>query len=672
MSFKKLRGNERKGFSAMCAVLCVLTLLSIYPRRAWQMPIRQQELYPGITPHLAGYDKVADVYIPINEDPQLLFTMDGRTVSTIRVIFSEGLKSETPVQVYYAVEGGTLQEENSVTALAMPGDREIVMAIPTDVYTLLRLDINGSMKLAGVDTSPDVPKEYERLSVRWQQFLGYKLLIMTVALYWGLRRVRPRETLVEVRVTPGDGARGGPWPMGRWRPDPGQVIQALIIVAVFAFSLTLAMHMPTELAPDEAMRDDVPLWIFQNGSLPVGDEQDLVNPIWGFSYAFSPYLTSLLALPLMCVLSLFGGPDGSLLLAMRLVSVFAATGSTALCFPIGKRVFRRKETVYLFAVLVGFLPQFIFCGSYFNNDAFSLFTVFLILYFLLRGRENHWDTKSCVGLGVALSLCILTYYFAYGWVLLSVPFCVVSVLRDKTIEKKGTFLLRRICLVAALVFCLAGWYFIRNACLYDGDFLALSASGKCAAAYEQATGISVYHPPLLAATGVGLGEMLFDMGWIKTTLRSLVGGFGYMSIFLSEELYGLYDFLVIAGILCGLYRFIKRPGHVLNLCLLSLGAVIPFLFSIYFSYTSGYQPQGRYVISALPTLALLTALGYEQASVFMARHRRIHRVSITCPEWTAPVTFTVGANPTVMVTLLWLALFAWVWTTVMVPQLLGS
>lgn len=92
--------------------------------------------------------------------------------------------------------------------------------------------------------------------------------------------------------------------------------------------------------------------------------------------------------------------------------------------------------------------------------------------------------------------------------------------------------------------------------------------------------------------------------------------------------------------------------------------------SIYFSYTSGFQPQGRYIFAALPALTLLTSLGYEQAAVFLTRHRRTRRVSITRPGQAAPVTFTLGFNPTVTVTLVWLALFAVVWTTVMAPQLL--
>ena len=45
-------------------------------------------------------------------------------------------------------------------------------------------------------------------------------------------------------------------------------------------------------------------------------------------------------------------------------------------------------------------------------------------------------------------------------------------------------------------------------------------------------------------------------------------------------------------------------------CLI-LTILIPLLLMIYSSYTSDYQPQGRYAISALPGLALLAAAGYD-------------------------------------------------------------
>ena len=50
---------------------------------------------------------------------------------------------------------------------------------------------------------------------------------------------------------------------------------ALVGVSFFIFFVTLllALTMPETSAPDEAMRNDIPEWIYKNGVLPVGNEE---------------------------------------------------------------------------------------------------------------------------------------------------------------------------------------------------------------------------------------------------------------------------------------------------------------------------------------------------------------------------------------------------------------
>lgn len=46
--------------------------------------------------------------------------------------------------------------------------------------------------------------------------------------------------------------------------------------------LAWASHLLQSMAPDEAMRSDVPFWIVNHGKLPIGNEKDIINPTWGF------------------------------------------------------------------------------------------------------------------------------------------------------------------------------------------------------------------------------------------------------------------------------------------------------------------------------------------------------------------------------------------------------
>ena len=117
-----------------------------------------------------------------------------------------------------------------------------------------------------------------------------------------------------------------------------------------------------------------------------------------------------------------------------------------------------------------------FLGMYQNNDSLSLLSVSLILLYFIDGLDTDWSLKSCIGLGIAISIGLLSYYFMYGWILMTVILCVVSVLRSERIkgQEKGWFIAKRAALIAGICFLLAGWFFIRNAILHTGDFLGIT------------------------------------------------------------------------------------------------------------------------------------------------------------------------------------------------------
>ena len=64
------------------------------------------------------------------------------------------------------------------------------------------------------------------------------------------------------------------------------VIDIIFVVCIGIIYFEWSSHLMQSWAPDEGMREDVVYWIAKNGRLPIGDEKELINPIWGFSYAF--------------------------------------------------------------------------------------------------------------------------------------------------------------------------------------------------------------------------------------------------------------------------------------------------------------------------------------------------------------------------------------------------
>lgn len=408
-------------------------------------------------------------------------------------------------------------------------------------------------------------------------------------------------------------AAGSPF-FEKYQPD------IFFVLFCFFFYFAWAQLIPYNNAPDEEMRYSIARFIYTNGALPFGNEPEIVNPLWGQSYAYQPILAYQIAAIFMKAASFMGLTDSQLYLAARFSNTLIATGTVILVLSIGKKCFKAKGT-YLFAVLVCCLPQFVFISSYVNNDTLALFSTALIVYSWILGMERHWDLKSCVVLGIGISLCFLSYYNAYGFILCS----VLLYAGDYLINRKEWPLKNFLCaglLIIGICAVLAGWWFIRNALLHDGDFFGMRTSAALAEQLAQAAYKPSQHVTP-ASSGYSILKMLFrsfqppgqsvSPPWLYVTYISFLGNFGFMSIPMTKLAYVLLTLIFwTAGISAVFWWF--REGRKTDAArgklwhaLLILSILAPFCLSIWYSYSSDYQPQGRYVMTILiPLMYFLT------------------------------------------------------------------
>ena len=393
------------------------------------------------------------------------------------------------------------------------------------------------------------------------------------------------------------------------------ICSVLLVFVCFIFYFVWSLHLPMNLSPDEYLRYQIPVWIFEHGRLPVGNEPELINNAWGFSYGFVPYTPSLVSVFFMFLISIFTNSSEAFFHAARMPNVLFGAGTVLLCLLIGKEFFRRKETKYLFAAFVGFLPQFAFLSSYLNNDNFSVFCSAIILLAWIRGIKYTWSIKNCVLLAIGIGLTAISYYNAFGWILCSIFLVFFSIFCNKTLEKKTVIFLRIFFIVFCISFVIAGWFFVRNFIIHEGDIFGLRSCDLCG---EQNARFDL--KPSNRSTpknqGLAFDSILFSTAWHKLTIRSFFCVLGYMNIFADDYVYAIYYMFVIMGII----------GFVLNariyLPILSKGLlpmliacmVIPYVLSMYRSWATDYQPQGRYVMPALLPLQFFVALGYESLS----------------------------------------------------------
>ncbi|SDY46608.1 ArnT family glycosyltransferase [Eubacterium barkeri] len=399
-------------------------------------------------------------------------------------------------------------------------------------------------------------------------------------------------------------------------------LEILFILFIFTIYMCWAILIPFNQAPDEQMRYLIPKFIFNHGTLPLGDHPEIVNRTWGQSYAYQPILAYQIAAVAMKIGAFFGMPENSLYLSARVCNVLFGTGTAILALAIGRRAFPGKYQ-FLFPVLLCLWPEVIFINAYVNNDALAFFAATLIFYAWILGHQREWDLRSCIVLALGLSLCFLSYYNAYGFI-----FCSAFLYAAEYYLNRKKWPLKRFLgyglMIIGICAVLAGWWFVRSAILYDGDFLGLAASNALAEKLAQPD-----FKPSAHMTPQNQGYSLLQMligpitlyghgsrGWLFNSVISIIGVFGNASIAMSMASYLLMGGMVLGGLICAFFCWwcTKRKGMgsydwIWGMTLF-LAILMPVSIGIYYSYTSDYQPQGRYIITLLIPLLYLITWGY--------------------------------------------------------------
>lgn len=425
-----------------------------------------------------------------------------------------------------------------------------------------------------------------------------------------------------------------------------RTMEIIFVMVVFSVLFYLTVVTPFNASPDEYMRYDIVDFIIRRGTLPDGRDPEIRSELWGISYAFHPITSYIVGAFFARITMFFTESKHAIIVASRFVNVLLGTGTAWFALKAGKKAFN-KEAGWLFASLVAFLPGAMFVHTYINMDSIAVFSAAWIVYCWVIACEEGWHTKLCVQLAVALSVCALSYYNAYGYLLCSALFFAGMMLKcqEKQWEWKPMF--KKGFLILGLVALLAGWWFIRCGILYDGDFLGMSTSSQYAELYaiDELKPSNIYTPQ---KQGMSVPGMMFFVptdwshNWIITVSYSFIGTFGYMDIFMPERWSQLYVLCFFGGIVgcCvgftrnfsiniasvseekiedeeGVTQIIKirknkkwNARNWMHACMVLVG-VITFSLLVYYSYCSDFQAQGRYIMPAVVPFMYFITLGYD-------------------------------------------------------------
>lgn len=406
------------------------------------------------------------------------------------------------------------------------------------------------------------------------------------------------------------------------------IVFALYIALYLFFSFVLVIEQPFGNPPDEFNRYLIPQYIAEHGTLPNGYDASIRIYGYGFSYGFQPILPYMFQGYAMRLVSLFTDSSQALIMTARIVNLLTGLIMAVFVWLLGKEWFSDFHFSVLFSFLVTFLPQSLYMHTYVNTDSCCMLSIAIILYALTRGLQNRFRTGDCVLLSIGIILCALSYYNAYGYILgAMILFTVGHISIQEGFSLQWKDWLRKGAFISCIVLLGISWWFIRSAILYDGDLLGLASRDKCAMLYA----IPQFHPDTRVTwqnSGYHISDMLTGSDFIHTSILSFFGIYGAMEITSTIWMYRAYKYgfglsLLLCFVLTGkkIDFFGKKVDsmplqkNTFHLCMIG-NILLPIILSIWYSYTTDYQPQGRYLLPALIPLAFYAIKGVEKLFAF--------------------------------------------------------
>lgn len=399
----------------------------------------------------------------------------------------------------------------------------------------------------------------------------------------------------------------------------------VILCGIFYFLWSI--HKELGSAPDEIMRYQIPEYIFKFGSLPNGDMAELRNPVWGFSYAYYPtFLGPIFSALFMKIASLFSSEAFILVVAARFTSVLSGACTIWFVLKICDRIFSTRVK-WIVAIMIASIPQFAFLSSYVNNDTLAVCGSAIICYAWICGLQDGWNYKNGLILAAGITVEALSYYNSYGWILCSIAIFVGSyVLKLKKNRNYGNMFKVGIVLSVVVLLFISG-FFIRNAVLYNGDFLGMDSLTASSQMYAED-----FLKPTNRDIAVNKGQSVWDMltepkvrgeSWLELSYKSFISVLGQMDCFVPGVIYKFYFILLAIGGMGFIGETIssyfgknrlsseKIKGSLLLKGCLAVALFIPIILSIYYSYAVDYQAQGRYCYPMIVALMVFWGIGVE-------------------------------------------------------------
>lgn len=293
----------------------------------------------------------------------------------------------------------------------------------------------------------------------------------------------------------------------------------------------------------------------------------------------------------------------------RLLNVLLLIVTLAILFWMGRR-YRWARSL---ALLILAVPMAVYIYSYGNSDGWGLsMSSFLLLLALAYHKRERWRWREALWLGLLTGIVLLSK--RPFW--LSIPLSYL-ILADKAFtlwqrERERLYWLLRAWLPLVLV--IAFLVILPQKIIYplsQGDYSAgVKEMRDQRARADLRPSSPTFYGYLMRQKGYPFRAVWGDPVWWRMSYQSFYAFFGYWKMPAPTWAYLAAGILMLAGILGTYLDFIQRRAAYSTLARLLL-AITPLLSiaivvaSLLYSWLFDYQPQGRYLLSALLPLSFL-------------------------------------------------------------------
>ena len=263
-------------------------------------------------------------------------------------------------------------------------------------------------------------------------------------------------------------------------------------------------------------------------------------------------------------------------------------------------------------------PQVWYVFSYFNSEAFAIFSCFIIAYLVVSSNglstsfsstdNRASNTLFLCGCGLALAMLYMVKknFYAFG---LFVALYMLHYIWFNGLWRQPAYLKRLGVVLLTATVIVGGRYGLD---LYLNGIQRAQKTDACEqrmahSAFKASTEKTLQYPGLnLKSKGVSIKELFSQHYWGEKSFRSAFGVYGYLSIPAPSAYYDFVRIVGIVALITLLAMVLLRSGWQGNTMLLIFVVCSMLLIgmSILHAWTKDFQAQGRYLFPLVPMWGL--------------------------------------------------------------------